>query len=171
MEYDIDNNCIYVHKDGFCRGLRCGNDIGPNGYCDEHREIGMIEVWPKICLGLSFNSTYKKWIKCTALATIDGYCNKCILRPESESQLKSRCAHRMKTGTHIGQRCYRKAERNGYCLHCIYNNVGTDEDKGAEIKDNDGMDTLVNTFSHIDAGGDVQKKRKTWGQWIRFWRR
>lgn len=157
-----DNNCIYTHKEGLCKGLRCGNDIGDNGYCDEHRIIAMNEAWPKVCLGLYREKD--KWIKCQSSAVVDGYCKHCIDLPESTIQLRTRCKTRMRTGTHAGQRCYRKAEKNGHCLHCLHNHLD-------DILINEDMDTIIETFSYINTDETRPVKKKSWGQWMKFWRK
>ena len=126
MAERTETHCIYVAKRGLNKGRRCHNPIKFGGYCDNHK--GREGFAPHTCRAHVFNSfdDWRRpgqgtWYPCPAVAGKSGYCDSCVDSLDAKSELATRCQHVLPDGN----RCHRKADQDGYCLHCIYNNLPT----------------------------------------------
>lgn len=123
-----ETQCIYTLQRGVNKGKRCSKPPGARGYCDNHCDRKLPEA-PTRCQGQyqkrCHNGTF--WTDCRYPATLNGFCNECITTSYARASLKYRCQR----GKEHGQQCHRLAEKEGYCLHCIYNEPEQNSHSGA----------------------------------------
>lgn len=124
-----ETHCIYTFERGNKKGLRCSCNIVRNGYCGTHSFKADGKTFSESCLGMLFRSfddwhrpNQGTWYQCKMPAGVSGYCQSCFSEPVNQKELENRCCYIYSNN----KRCSRNVEQDGYCLHCIYNNLNKD---------------------------------------------